>query len=516
MLPKHLDANDNTACFFVFFNKCMLNYLFGEYATAEECRNKATARQTAVLAKLENTSLNFFDSLLSIAIYRNSSGKRHEELLARVATNQAVLKRWSDDAPMNFLHKYYLVEAERATVAGNIVEAREYFDKAIHGAAENGYLNDESLANELAGEFFLGLNFEEMGDKYLKEAFSVYQQWGAISKMKHLSQKHPGRFTYHQARMESENEQSTRYDYFDMLSVMKSAAAIQGEISLSKLLRKLMAVLIQNAGADRGCLLLAENGPKLILQAEQGLDSKSDSTVLQAIPVEESEAVPVSVVNYVARTLLAVVINANSCEDDMFGQDRYVISHAPKSIVCLPIMLAGKLIAAVYLENRLVSGAFTEERTNLLNLLSGQIAVSIHNAIMFDNLEQKVAERTVELEQRNFEVEKQKRKVEVEKARSDELLLNILPKHTADELRRNNKTKARRYENVTVLFSDIVNFSKMSEAQSPEDLVAELDQYFGAMDEIVQAFGLEKIKTIGDAYLAVGGLPVADPEVPSK
>lgn len=102
---------------------------------------------------------------------------------------------------------------------------------------------------------------------------------------------------------------------------------------------------------------------------------------------------------------------------------------------------------------------------------------------------------------------RQYRQTNKERKRSDELLLNILPEQTASELKNKGVTTAKKYENVTVLFSDFVGFTRVAEGLSPEELVPEIDRYFRAFDEIVYRNGLEKIKTIGDAYVAVSGMP---------
>jgi len=98
------------------------------------------------------------------------------------------------------------------------------------------------------------------------------------------------------------------------------------------------------------------------------------------------------------------------------------------------------------------------------------------------------------------------RELEAEKQKSEELLLNILPAETAEELKANGTAKAKRHELVTVMFSDFKGFSKISEHMDPEDLVAEIDYCFRAFDEIMDKYQLEKIKTVGDAYLSVGGM----------
>jgi len=108
---------------------------------------------------------------------------------------------------------------------------------------------------------------------------------------------------------------------------------------------------------------------------------------------------------------------------------------------------------------------------------------------------------------RNKFIQKTKQIIEKEKERSDKLLLNILPEETALELKENSTVKAKKFESVSVLFTDFKGFTKYSENLSPEALVETIDFYFSKFDEITEKYGLEKIKTIGDAYMCAGGLP---------
>jgi class 3 adenylate cyclase len=114
-----------------------------------------------------------------------------------------------------------------------------------------------------------------------------------------------------------------------------------------------------------------------------------------------------------------------------------------------------------------------------------------------EELEREVALRTVELR--------------AQKKKSDDLLLNILPEEIAEELKETGQSVARMYDNVSVLFTDFVNFTQMSEHLTPAALVAEIDTCFKAFDDIITRHGLEKIKTVGDAYIAVSGLPADNP-----
>lgn len=110
----------------------------------------------------------------------------------------------------------------------------------------------------------------------------------------------------------------------------------------------------------------------------------------------------------------------------------------------------------------------------------------------------------------SFFIVRERRKSEVERKKSDDLLLNILPEEVAEELKQNGNTIAKQYDDVTVLFTDFVNFTGAGEMMSPQALVDELHACFRSFDEITDKYNIEKIKTIGDAYLAVGGLPLPD------
>ncbi|HKR03662.1 MAG TPA: adenylate/guanylate cyclase domain-containing protein [Bacteroidia bacterium] len=129
-------------------------------------------------------------------------------------------------------------------------------------------------------------------------------------------------------------------------------------------------------------------------------------------------------------------------------------------------------------------------------------------------LEMKVKERTQEIEKQKDEIviqnDKlivQKEEIEKEKQKSDELLLNILPAEVMEELKLTGKTQARNYDLVTVLFADFKDFTQIIDELPPEELVSGIDNYFETFDRIIGKYPIEKIKTVGDAYICVAGLP---------
>jgi adenylate cyclase len=129
-----------------------------------------------------------------------------------------------------------------------------------------------------------------------------------------------------------------------------------------------------------------------------------------------------------------------------------------------------------------------------------------------EELEKEVVQRTAEVMMQKEKIEKQHEELKMEKKKSDDLLLNILPAEIAEELKDTGTTAARYFDHVTVLFTDFVDFTQAGEHMSPQELVNELHSCFKAFDDIISSYGIEKIKTIGDAYLAVSGIPVPEDE----
>jgi len=148
------------------------------------------------------------------------------------------------------------------------------------------------------------------------------------------------------------------------------------------------------------------------------LKDSDEVAVLQSLDIETSGQVPKKIIHYVARTQENVVLN-NATIDGRFTSDAYIVKHRPKSVLCAPLLNQGKLTGILYLENHLTMGAFTPERLFVINLLSSQIAISIENSLLYNNLEQKVAERTQELSEALFNLKTtQSKLVESEKMAS--------------------------------------------------------------------------------------------------
>nr|WP_243147620.1 AAA family ATPase [Scytonema sp. UIC 10036] len=402
-LSHAIAVKDGTAIQILYLHKVMLCYLFEEHHQAE---------QTAILARQhfeEVTAITvlpifcFYHSLALLSLSPDTSNSQKAAWLNCVNTNQEKMQKWAEHAPMNYLHKFYLVEAEKARVLGQFLEAEEFYERAIAGAAENEYIQEEALAYELAAKHYLARGREKIAQTYIKEAHYCYDRWGATAKVKDLEKRYPQFFSQSSRAastsipITAETITNPFHTAFDLAAVMKASQAISREIELKQLLRSLMQTLIENAGAQTGYLILENSGEWSIEAAcELNADENACATqVLQSISI--ADRLPESIIQYVIRTLKPVALN-DATREGAFINEPYIQQNQPQSIFCLPLLNQAKLVGVLYLENRLAAGVFTPERSQVLQLLSTQAAIAIENANLYSELRAKESKITQFLE----------------------------------------------------------------------------------------------------------------------
>ncbi|WP_254563714.1 AAA family ATPase [Oscillatoria sp. HE19RPO] len=404
MLPIHLEINDKSSLINLYLSKLILSYHFHQLPEALENANIAENYYSNASGGIHLPILYLYNSLTHLALYPDCPEPEQQRILEKVTANQEKMQNWAQHAPMNYLHKYYLVEAERARVLNNDLQARDYYDRAISLAKEHEYLNEEALAYELAARFYMARNIPHLARFYLVEAHYAYQRWGATAKVKHLETRYPElielRTSTSSKLSTTSTSGSSSGETLDIATVLKASQAISSEIQLNKLLAQLLTLAIENAGAQKGVLILSDNNQ---LKIEAAKLPNGEVQILESLPLESGNFVPPAIINYVARTQENVIL-ANATQEGIFTSEPYILQQQTQSLLCAAIVNQGKLIGILYLENNLATGAFTQERIELLQVISAQAAISLENAQLYRTLEDKVIERTAQLASANEEI----------------------------------------------------------------------------------------------------------------
>jgi predicted ATPase/signal transduction histidine kinase/tRNA A-37 threonylcarbamoyl transferase component Bud32 len=417
-LASSTENNNRVIVFYANLTGAIFDYFMRNYGEALEKSKFAEKYSDSAFGSITVPANNFYYSLSLLAVYPQASAKEKKEFLKKVAANQKIRKNWAIHCPMNFQHGYDLVEAEKARVLGQEYQAIAYYESAIAGAKKEGFIHEEALACELAAEFHFSRHQEIIAQAYLNQAYNAYQTWGSGTKVKDLEQRYPEIFSARSKDSESEvasldlipanQTHTTRTTtsgnhsaILDILTVTKAAQAISGELILENLLSKLTQIIMESAGAQKVMLFLLE-GNKMVLAAEGTVESERGVN-LPFIPVNQDLDVPLSIINYVQRTQETLVLN-NAAKEGKFTNDSYIQKYQPKSVLSLPIIYQGKFIGIIYLGNRIAQGVFTQERLEIIKVLVSQMSISIENARVYATLEERVASRTKELQQKNHEL----------------------------------------------------------------------------------------------------------------
>jgi predicted ATPase/signal transduction histidine kinase len=408
-------------------SKLMLCCVFGDFERAVENARVAEQNLAGIPASMAMAAYPFYDALAFLGRWDELSAADRQEALARAEKDLETLRTWSVHAPANFEHRWCLVAAERARVEGRAAEARELYDRAIALAQQHGYIHEEALAHECAARFHRQpghARHAHLARNYLHDARYAYRRWGAVAKVAQLDASFPQELApmahapveFRTAVTTTSTSEMRAGETLDLLSILKASQALSGEIVLEGLLRKLLATVIENAGAQRACLVLDQDGA-LVVEAEGAVDG-AETRLLESIPLDGCDRLLTGIVYLVARTRKPEVLDDASAPG-RFAADAYVQRTRPKSILCMPLVNQGKLTAILYLENNLVTAAFTHERIEVLNLLSAEMAIAIDNARLYraleaankelaaysHTLENMVAARTRELAAKNQELE---------------------------------------------------------------------------------------------------------------
>jgi predicted ATPase/signal transduction histidine kinase/CheY-like chemotaxis protein len=509
MLPPLLESNYGMAAFAVYLARTMLSYLFKEGDKALENAILAERYEQANTGVMVVPIYQFYYSLVLLATLPTVSDGEQSDILEKVETYQQQMKVWATHAPENFQHRYALVEAERARFLGE-PGAGGWYEQAILLADKNNYQIEEALAYELAAEYYEERGMKKIARTFFQEAHSVYSHWGARAKVADLERHYPELSEPCDAINTTVNATVLHSSMqLDLTSVIKASQTLSQEIVLSKLLANMMRIVIENAGAEKGILLLPQEN-KWVIETE-GYADNDEVRVLCSLALEEYSQLPHTVIHYVARTRENVVLS-DAVQEGSFRQDSYILREQCKSILGMPLVNQGKLVGIIYLENKLTRAAFNQQRLEVLTLLSSQLAISIRNSLLYNQLEKKVTERTRALQQEITERKRVEEKANsANKAKSDFLSnmshefrtpLNVIlgfAQILQRDLTLNEDQQGqvaiinRHAHHLLDLINEVLDLAKIESGQITLDITSfDLDNFFESLKESFQQQAVDK------------------------
>src|SRR5262249_52451087 len=379
---SHADRPAGNAGLRFYTLRQIVCFLFGHYNEAlasaalaeEELRSTVTAPRSFLLVATHH----FYHALTLAVLYPQATASQQLAYRQTLGEEMRQHRRWADHCPANFENRYALLAAEVARIDGQELEAMRLYEQAIGSAREHGFVQNEALANELAGRFYLDRGLEKNGYAHLRDAHAGYARWGADGKVRHLERLYP-RLAVPEGYLPTVAVGSA-VQQLDVTAVVKALQAVSSEIVLPKLIETLMTIALQNAGADRGLLLLP-HGEAYRIEAEARARGDQVEVVLCQVSIT-GPTCPAALLRYVIRTQESVILD-DAPRPNLFPEAEYLRPRSPTSILCLPLVKQGRLAGLLYLENTLTSHAFTPERVAVLELLAAQAAISLENARLY-------------------------------------------------------------------------------------------------------------------------------------
>ncbi len=302
---------------------------------------------------------------------------------------QARLEAQAEATPELYEHRRDLVAAHGHRAAGRSAEALKLYERSAQAARDNRFPQEEALARELAGELYEELGRHREAVASLGAAVAAYRDWGARAKIDQLYETHPDLLPSTAAPSAA----------LDVASLERAQTLLQTELDLAKLLRRLIALLIQNAGARKGYLLRAgqagESRDRIVIEAIGCIDGTSAGAEVhlpEDLALDAESEIAATIVRFVARTQETVGLG-EAASDPRFAADPYIQRRCPRSVLCFPLLHRGQTVEIVYLENDRSPDVFSTERSGAVRLLASQAAAALENARLHHSLKLEVETR---------------------------------------------------------------------------------------------------------------------------
>ena len=389
-LERLFAGNPNLAraeCWY-WIRKLQARFFADDYTSAVDASVRAQHLLWTSVSRFETAEYHFYAALSRAASYASAPAGERQQHLGALAAHHRQLEAWSKNCPENFENRVALVGAELARLEGRELDAEQLYEQAIRSAQANSLVHNEALANELASRFYAARGLEKIARLLLRDARYCYLRWGADGKVRQLEEMYPHLRTTEEPAPGPTSTIASPVERLDLATIIKVSQAVSGEMVLEKLIDTLMRTAIEQAGAERGLLILLQAAEPQI-EAEATTSGDTVSVQLRDAPVTAS-VLPETVLHYVMHTRESVILD-DAATQPSFAADPYVRQRQARSILCLPLINQGKLIGALYLENNLTPRAFASARSAVLKLLASQAATSLENTRLYRNLEHREA-----------------------------------------------------------------------------------------------------------------------------
>ena len=362
--------------------KLKARFLSCDYAAALVAADNVRALLWASATSIHLLDYYYYAALAVAAYYEKASADKQAGWRELLIVHREQLHEWAENYPPTFGDKHALVSGEIARLEGRDADAMRLYEEAIRSAHDHGFVQNEGLAYEVAARFYAARGAELIAHSCRRNARYCYLRWGAHGKVKQLD----GRYSYLREETPAGSGAATigaPVAQLDVETVVKASQAVSGEIVLGNLIKTLMVIAVEHAGAERGLLILPR-GDQLWVEAEAATGVNTVEVSLRQALVAPSE-LPLSILQYVVRTQ-EPVISDDASKEKPFSADQYVASRHVRSVLCLPLIKQGKLVGVLYLENNVAASVFTPARIAVLKLLASQAAISLDNARLYGEL----------------------------------------------------------------------------------------------------------------------------------
>ncbi len=380
--------------------KTQLSYIYGEYEAAYKYMEDTKGYMTPAGTPYDvNDTLFRFLTLAALVSSSNKDDKWRKMLKLKKR-----IDKWAKMSPEYFSQYGHIAEAEYNRLTGNIALATNHYELAAMSARQLGNIRNTAIFNELAGRFYLESGLEKAGIPYLNDALTYYRMWGANYKVGKFYDQYGYLIRRHYANTamsQTVTNASTTTIQLDTQSIIKASRAISQLIVRELLVKKIMEITLESAGAQKGCMLLKKEGILYLeeIQIFEGDPIELDGpvTVADEGKWENRQYVSSRIVHYVERTKRTLVLD-DAYHSEIFGEDLYIKKEQSKSVLCIPVLFMNEVKAVLYFENNLATGIFNPERVAMIEVIASQAAISLENSELYANLEEKVSKRTRQLE----------------------------------------------------------------------------------------------------------------------